>query len=107
MLKLLKKTMLLVLLVLIKSDYIQLKTIYSPYIFFTKEAPFILYTHKLYTDGLGASQPVVIASWSHGKYSRDVNLFPPKMTEGYAGHRFVVAAAHRPPFVFRRCVDTI
>ncbi|KOB79387.1 Ionotropic receptor, partial [Operophtera brumata] len=66
------------------------------------EVPYILYTHKLYTDGLGASQPVVINSWAHGKYSRNANLFPPKMTRGYAGHRFVVAAANQPPFVFRR-----
>ncbi|KAL0901837.1 hypothetical protein ABMA27_006998 [Loxostege sticticalis] len=66
------------------------------------EAPYILYTHKLYTDGLGASQPIVLSSWTHGKYSRDVNLFPPKMTGGYAGHRFIVAASNQPPFVFRR-----
>ncbi|XP_063357695.1 ionotropic receptor 21a [Cydia amplana] len=65
------------------------------------EAPYILYTHKLYTDGLGASRPVVLNSWSHGKFSRQVNLFPRKMTEGYAGHRFVVAAANQPPYVFR------
>lgn len=45
---------------------------------------------------------MVLNSWTHGKYSRPMNLFPPKMTEGYAGHRFVVAAAHQPPFVFRR-----
>ncbi|XP_028032585.1 ionotropic receptor 21a [Bombyx mandarina] len=68
----------------------------------TIESPYILYTHKLYTDGLGASKPVVLNSWSHGKFSRNVNLFPPKMTGGYAGHRFVVAAANQPPFVFRR-----
>uniref|UniRef100_A0A2H1WG37 SFRICE007894.2 n=1 Tax=Spodoptera frugiperda TaxID=7108 RepID=A0A2H1WG37_SPOFR len=68
----------------------------------TLESPYILYTHKLYTDGLGASKPVVLNSWTHGKFSREVNLFPLKMTEGYAGHRFVVAAANQPPFVFRR-----
>ncbi|CAB3239717.1 unnamed protein product [Arctia plantaginis] len=66
------------------------------------EVPYILYTHKLYTDGLGASKPVVLNSWSHGKFSRNINLFPRKMTEGYAGHRFVVAAANQPPFVFKR-----
>ncbi|XP_073957754.1 ionotropic receptor 21a [Choristoneura fumiferana] len=65
------------------------------------ESPYILYTHKLYTDGLGASLPVVLNSWSHGKFSRPVNLFPPKMSQGYAGHRFVVAAANQPPFIFR------
>nr|AXY83434.1 putative ionotropic receptor 4 [Conopomorpha sinensis] len=68
----------------------------------TLEAPYILYTHKLYTDGLGASKPVVLTSWAHGKFSREVDLFPPKMAEGYAGHRFVVAAANQPPFVIRR-----
>ncbi|XP_053618950.1 ionotropic receptor 21a [Plodia interpunctella] len=73
----------------------------------TIEAPYILYTHKLYTDGLGASKPVVLTSWSHGKFSRHVNLFPMKMTEGYAGHRFVVAAAHQPPFVFRRIITDL
>ncbi|KAI8438161.1 hypothetical protein MSG28_010783 [Choristoneura fumiferana] len=46
------------------------------------ESPYILYTHKLYTDGLGASLPVVLNSWSHGKFSRPVNLFPPKMSQG-------------------------
>nr|ALM24946.1 ionotropic receptor 21a.3 [Athetis dissimilis] len=68
----------------------------------TLESPYILYTHKLYTDGLGASQPVVLNSWTHGKFSRNLDLFPPKMTGGYAGHRFVVAAANQPPYVFRR-----
>lgn len=61
-----------------------------------------MYTHELYTDGLGASQPVVLTSWAHEKYSRKVDLFPPKMTKGYAGHRFLVAASNQPPFVFRR-----
>lgn len=68
----------------------------------TLEAPYIMYTHKLYTDGLGASKPVILNSWVHSKFSRNVNLFPLKMTEGYAGHRFIVAASHQPPFVFRR-----
>lgn len=65
-------------------------------------SPYILYTHELYTDGLGASKSVVINSWSHGKFSRKINLFQPKMIKGYAGHRFVVAAADQPPFIFRR-----
>ncbi|XP_049878179.1 ionotropic receptor 21a [Pectinophora gossypiella] len=68
----------------------------------TLESPYILYTHKLYTDGLGSSMPIVLNSWTHGKFSRDVNLFPPKMISGYAGHRFVVSAANQPPFVVRR-----
>ncbi|XP_026319536.1 ionotropic receptor 21a [Hyposmocoma kahamanoa] len=69
---------------------------------YTLEAPYILYTHKLFIDGLGASKPVVLNSWTRGKFSREVNLFPKKMTDGYAGHRFVVAAANKPPFVIRR-----
>ncbi|XP_059055118.1 ionotropic receptor 21a [Achroia grisella] len=68
----------------------------------TREAPYILYTHELYIDGLGASKPVVLNSWTHGKFSRHVNLFPKKMMKGYAGHRFLVAAANQPPYVFRR-----
>ncbi|XP_068626426.1 ionotropic receptor 21a [Battus philenor] len=66
------------------------------------ETPFILYTHKLYVDGLGASKSIAIDFWYRGKFSKDVNLFPPKMTKGYAGHRFIVAAANQPPFTFRR-----
>ncbi|KAM3967606.1 ionotropic receptor 21a [Aphomia sociella] len=68
----------------------------------TREAPYILYTHKLYTDGLGASTSVVLNSWTHGKFSRNINIFPTKMTKGYAGHRFLVAAANQHPYVFRR-----
>ncbi|XP_041975747.1 ionotropic receptor 21a [Aricia agestis] len=66
------------------------------------DTPYILYTHTLYVDGLGSSRPKVICSWSHGKFSRNVNLFPPKMTHGYAGHRFLLAAANQPPFIFKR-----
>ncbi|XP_045510994.1 ionotropic receptor 21a [Colias croceus] len=68
----------------------------------TLEAPYILYTHNLYTDGLGSSEPRILVSWTHGKFSRNVNLFPTKMTEGYSGHRFLIAAANQPPFVFKR-----
>ncbi|XP_032528606.2 ionotropic receptor 21a [Danaus plexippus] len=69
------------------------------------EAPYIMYTHILYVDGLGASRPEVLCSWGHGKFSRNVDLFPEKMTSGYAGHRFVVAAANQPPFVFKRIIS--
>ncbi|XP_038207786.1 ionotropic receptor 21a [Zerene cesonia] len=68
----------------------------------TLEAPYILYTHNLYTDGLGSSEPRILVSWTHGKFSRNVNLFPTKMSEGYAGHRFLIAAANQPPYVFKR-----
>ncbi|XP_039755293.1 ionotropic receptor 21a [Pararge aegeria] len=66
------------------------------------ETPYILYTHVLYIDGLGASKPQVLCSWNHGRYSRNVDLFPTKMNKGYAGHRFIIAAANQPPFIFRR-----
>ncbi|XP_013149328.1 PREDICTED: uncharacterized protein LOC106111731 [Papilio polytes] len=69
-----------------------------------QESPYILYTHELYTDGLGASKPVVLNSWSNNKFSRQVNLFPSKVTEGYAGHRFTVAASDKPPFIFKRII---
>ncbi|XP_013175739.1 PREDICTED: uncharacterized protein LOC106123874 [Papilio xuthus] len=68
------------------------------------EAPYILYTHELYTDGLGASKPVVLNSWSDNKFSRQVNLFPSKVIKGYAGHRFTVAASDIPPFIFKRII---
>ncbi|CAK1544480.1 unnamed protein product [Leptosia nina] len=66
------------------------------------EASYILYTHKLYTDGLGSSKPQILTSWTHGRFSRNVNLFPPKMIDGYAGHRFIVAVANQPPYTLKR-----
>ncbi|XP_050680593.1 ionotropic receptor 21a [Leptidea sinapis] len=68
------------------------------------EAPYILYTHQLYSDGLGTSKPFILTSWKKGKFSRNVNLFPRKISEGYAGHRFLIAAANQPPFVFKKHV---
>ncbi|XP_077295397.1 ionotropic receptor 21a [Arctopsyche grandis] len=69
----------------------------------TLETPYILYTHTLFIDGLGSSKPQVLTSWSKGKLARPhVNLFPPKITNGYAGHRFTVVAANQPPFVFKK-----
>lgn len=69
----------------------------------TRERPFVLYTHQLYTDGLGANRPVVLTSWIKRRLSRPhVNLFPTKLQRGFAGHRFVVAAANQQPYVFKR-----
>ncbi|XP_063708802.1 ionotropic receptor 21a [Culicoides brevitarsis] len=66
------------------------------------ERPFVLYTHNLYTDGLGSSRPKVLTSWMKGKLSRPhVNLFPKKLTKGFAGHRFTIVAAPQPPYVFK------
>ncbi|XP_055680314.1 ionotropic receptor 21a [Lutzomyia longipalpis] len=69
----------------------------------SKKRPFVLYTHKLYADGLGANKPIVLTSWINDRLSRPhVNLFPPKFLKGFSGHRFLVAAAHQPPFVFKK-----
>ncbi|KAG5671434.1 hypothetical protein PVAND_001630 [Polypedilum vanderplanki] len=69
----------------------------------TKERPYVLYTHRLYTDGLGNNKPLVLTSWIKGKLTRPhVDLFPTKLTKGFAGHRFSVAAANFPPFVFKK-----
>lgn len=69
----------------------------------TKERPYVLYTHQLYTDGLGSSRPIVLTSWMKGRLSRPhIDLFPIKLTKGFSGHRFSVSAANQPPFVFKR-----
>lgn len=71
--------------------------------FFFQEKPYVLYTHRLYTDGLGSNVPIVLTSWIKGKLSRPhVNLFPLKFQKGFAGHRFTVAAIHQPPFVIKK-----
>ncbi|XP_020800884.1 ionotropic receptor 21a [Drosophila serrata] len=73
-----------------------------------RERPYVLYTHKLYADGLGSNVPVVLTSWIKGALSRPhINLFPPKFQMGFAGHRFQVSAANQPPFIFRiRTLDS-
>ncbi|KAH8260334.1 hypothetical protein KR026_009693, partial [Drosophila bipectinata] len=73
-----------------------------------RERPYVLYTHKLYADGLGSNTPVVLTSWIKGALSRPhINLFPPKFQNGFAGHRFQVSAANQPPFIFRiRTLDS-
>lgn len=68
----------------------------------TRERPYVLYTHHLYADGLGSSKPKVLTSWIKGRLSRPhIDLFPTKLVKGFAGHRFSVAAANFPPFVFK------
>ncbi|XP_050079095.1 ionotropic receptor 21a [Anopheles maculipalpis] len=67
------------------------------------EQPYVLYTHELYIDGLGANRPQVLTSWIGNKFSRNnVNLFPKKLRKGFSGHRFTVMAAHQPPFMIKR-----
>lgn len=69
----------------------------------SQERPYVLYTHRLYTDGLGSNTPIVLTSWIKGKLSRPrVNLFPSKFQKGFAGHRFTVTAIHQPPFVIKK-----
>ncbi|XP_058449220.1 ionotropic receptor 21a [Malaya genurostris] len=66
------------------------------------ESPYVLYTHELYIDGLGSNRPTVLTTWMNGKFSRpNVDLFPKKIQKGFSGHRFTIAAAHQPPYVFK------
>lgn len=68
----------------------------------SKERPYVLYTHKLYTDGLGSNAPRVLTSWVKGKLSRPrLNLFPVKFHNGFSSHRFMVAAIDQPPFILK------
>lgn len=70
------------------------------------DRPYVLYTHRLYTDGLGSNEPTVLTSWIRGQLSRPaIHLFPAKFrANGFAMHRFVVAAMHQPPYVIKRLV---
>lgn len=62
-----------------------------------------MYTHRLFTDGLGSNKPIVLTSWIYGKLSRpNVNLFPTKFLRGFAGHRFEVSSIHQPPYVVKK-----
>lgn len=65
------------------------------------ESSYIQYTHRMYVDGIGSSEPVVINSWKDNNFTRWTNMFPMKMAEGFAGHRFIVGVAHQPPFVIK------
>ncbi|TMW53488.1 hypothetical protein DOY81_001424 [Sarcophaga bullata] len=69
---------------------------------FNNERPYVLYTHKLYTDGLGSNTPIVLTSWINGGLSRPhINLFPRKLINGFAGHRFRIMSGNQPPYMFR------
>ncbi|XP_046745637.1 ionotropic receptor 21a isoform X2 [Diprion similis] len=68
-----------------------------------KEGSFVLYTHELYSDGIGSSRPVILTSWIKDRLTRPNKvLFPQKLESGFNGHRFRVSAMHKPPFAFRR-----
>ncbi|XP_044763252.1 ionotropic receptor 21a [Coccinella septempunctata] len=72
-----------------------------------EQTPYVLYTHKLYIDAIASSRHTVLTSWRNGRYTRpDLNLFPKKMAEGFAGHRFIISLAHFPPFVIKRGIDS-
>ncbi|XP_050308077.1 ionotropic receptor 21a [Anthonomus grandis grandis] len=66
-----------------------------------QEHPYILYTHALYVDALGSSKPRILASWVHGNFSNNIDLYQPKIRHGFSGHRFIIAVAHQPPYVIR------
>lgn len=71
-----------------------------------QELPYILYTHKLYVDGLGSSVPYVITSWMKNNITRyQKSLFPTKIKHGFAGHRFIISLSVQPPFVIKRSTD--
>ncbi|XP_046621130.1 ionotropic receptor 21a [Neodiprion virginianus] len=68
-----------------------------------KEGSFVLYTHELYSDGIGSSRPVILTSWIKDRLTKPEKvLFPQKLESGFNGHRFRVSAMHKPPFAFRR-----
>ncbi|KAI2474331.1 Ionotropic receptor 21a, partial [Diabrotica virgifera virgifera] len=72
-----------------------------------EEAPYILYTHKLYIDALGSSKPVVLSSFQDGNLTRKVDLFPKKFSDGFSGHRFIVAMSNQPPFVIFKSSEAV
>lgn len=75
---------------------------------YIQERPYVLYTHKLYTDGLGSNMPTVLTSWIRTKLSRpNVNLFPRKFHNGFSSHRFTVAAIDQPPFMMKTVTTDI
>lgn len=71
-----------------------------------QELPYILYTHKLYADGLGSSIPYVVTSWMKNNITRyQKSLFPEKIEHGFAGHRFIISVSVQPPYVIKRGSD--
>lgn len=71
-----------------------------------EELPYILYTHKLYVDGLGSSIPYVVTSWMKNNITRyQKSLFPDKIKHGFAGHRFIISVSVQPPFTIKRGTD--
>ncbi|KAK3930163.1 Ionotropic receptor 21a [Frankliniella fusca] len=66
-----------------------------------------LFTHRLFMDSLGYSRAEVLTSWRCDRLTRpDVDLFPVKMLEGFAGHQFGVSASDTPPYLYRTVLNT-
>ncbi|XP_022915376.1 ionotropic receptor 21a [Onthophagus taurus] len=67
---------------------------------------YVLYTHKLYIDGLGSSEPTILTSWINNSFTRpEVQLFPQKLEKGFSGHRFITSLSNQPPFVIKTGTD--
>ncbi|KAL1493381.1 hypothetical protein ABEB36_011445 [Hypothenemus hampei] len=82
------------LLVIVKSGKLDWKV--------EEEESYTLYTHKLFSDALGSSLPVVIASWFGENFSKNVTLFQKKFIQGFSGHRFIITTASQPPYVIKK-----
>ncbi|XP_057329034.1 ionotropic receptor 21a [Microplitis mediator] len=73
----------------------------------TEQGSYLLYTHKLYVDGSGASFPFLLTSWIGDRMTQKaIDLFPKKLSGGFKGHRLLIATAHQPPFAIRTNVIT-
>ncbi|XP_057657728.1 ionotropic receptor 21a [Diorhabda carinulata] len=71
-----------------------------------EENAYILYTHKLYVDALASSNPVVLSSYQAAHFTRNVDLFPKKLSNGFSGHRFIVSMSNQPPYVISKGLRT-
>nr|APZ81412.1 ionotropic receptor 21a [Adelphocoris lineolatus] len=67
-----------------------------------KECDILIFSHKVITDSLGISMPVIVTAWRRNHLTRQVQLFPPKYKRGLGGLHLVASASEIPPFVFRK-----
>lgn len=85
-----------------KFDCIELKFDNLYLITLLQAGSYLLYTHRLYVDGSGTSQPVLLTSWIKDNTTKiRVNLFPEKLSGGFKGHRLLISTAHKPPYTIR------
>ncbi|XP_024936966.1 ionotropic receptor 21a isoform X2 [Cephus cinctus] len=69
------------------------------------ENAYLLYTHKLYLDGVGTSKAILLTSWINNSLTKPhVLLFPDKLQDGFKGHRILISTAHQPPFAIRKAI---